>query len=103
MYDDEDAAGCERRSGVLHDLPRLGQVEHDPVESRFVDALVAVADLDSVALERVRPEECLHVLLGPTSEVLTELVADDLGARPQQRERAERRSPTPDSSTLAPG
>ncbi len=82
VYDDEDAAGCERPLRVLHDLPRLGQVEHDPVESDFVDSLVAVADLDPVVLERVRPSERLHVLLGATREVLAELVAHDLRACP---------------------
>ena len=48
----EDAAGVQRPLGVLHDLPRLGQVEHDPVETGQVDALVAVAQLDAVAVDR---------------------------------------------------
>ncbi len=35
--------------GVRHDPPRLGQVEHDPVEVPLVDPLVDVAHLDPVA------------------------------------------------------
>ena len=40
--------------GVRHHLPRLGQVEHDPVEAGLVDALVAVALLDPVAVDAPR-------------------------------------------------
>ena len=46
---DEDAAEAQRLLGVGHHVPRLGQVEHDPVEVGAVDALVAVAELDVVA------------------------------------------------------
>ena len=53
--------------GVLHDLPRLGQVEHDAVEVGLVDALVAVAQLDAVAVERLVAEERRDVRLRPAS------------------------------------
>ena len=49
-------SACDR---VLHHAPRLGQVEHDPVEVVLVDAFVDVADLD---VERhVVAEEPVHV------------------------------------------
>ena len=72
---DEDAAGAQRSLGVLHHLPRLGQVEHDAVEVGVVDALVAVAHLDAVAAT-VGAEEASTLLLGPVGEVVAELVAD---------------------------
>ena len=36
---DEDAAGPQRLDRVLHDAPRLGEVEHDAIEVALVDAL----------------------------------------------------------------
>ena len=52
--------GHERLGRVLHDPPRLGQVEHDAVEVALVDAFVDVAHLD---VERdVGAEEAVHVL-----------------------------------------
>src|SRR3546814_1932147 len=48
----QQAAGVQGSGGVLHDLPRLRQVEHHAVEVSLVDALVAVALLDLVALDR---------------------------------------------------
>ena len=92
--------GCSAPLGVLHDLPRLGQVEHDPVEVGLVDALVAVAELDAVALERLGAEERRDVRLGPVGEVLAELVADDVGAGPQHRHRQRAR---PDARLEDPG
>ena len=57
---EQDAAGPQRLERVLHDAPRLGEVEHDAVEVAFLDALVDVADLD---VERhVVAEEPVHVL-----------------------------------------
>ena len=43
---EEDAARPQRFERVLHDAPRLGQVEQDPVEVVLLDALVDVAHLD---------------------------------------------------------
>ena len=55
----ENAAGPQRVERVLHDAPRLGEIEHDPIEIAFVDALVDVAHLD---VERdVVAEEAVHV------------------------------------------
>ena len=84
---DEDPAGVQRPRRVLHDLPRLGQVEHDPVEVGLVDALVAVALLDPVARRHLVAEEGGDVLGRPRGEVLAQLVADDVGAGPQHRHR----------------
>ena len=39
----QDPAGSQRGLGVLHHLPRLGEVEHDAVEVVDLDALVDVA------------------------------------------------------------
>ena len=78
-------AGAQRLAGVRHHLPRLGEVEHHPVEVVLVDALVAVAQLDVVALERVGAEERAHVGARPVGEVLAQLVADDLRAPAQHR------------------
>ncbi len=61
---DEDPARPQHALGVRHDLPRLGQVEHDPVERPVVDAVVAVAELDAVARQRVVAEERPHVVAG---------------------------------------
>jgi hypothetical protein len=72
---DEDAARAEGLLGVGHDLPGLGEVEHDAVEVGAVDALVAVALLDVVALEVLRAEERLDVAPGPRREVGPQLVA----------------------------
>ena len=74
-------------SACGHDAPRLREVEHDAVERTVVDALVAVAQLDPVALERVGAEEAAHVGAGPVGEVLAQLVADDVGAPAQHRHR----------------
>ena len=53
--------GRKRLLGVLHDAPRLGEVEHDAVEVVDVDAVVDVAHLD---VERdVGAEEALDVAL----------------------------------------
>ena len=43
---EQDAAGVQRRLGVLHDAPRLGEIEEDAIEVVDLDALVDVADLD---------------------------------------------------------
>ena len=57
---EQDPAGNERLGRVLHDPPRFGEVEHDPVDLALVDAFVDVAHLD---LERhVGAEEAVHVL-----------------------------------------
>ena len=88
---EQDAAGHERVGRVLHDPPRLGQVEHDAVELALVDAVVDVADLD---VERdVGAEEAVHVLDRALGEVVADLVAGDVtrradGAQERGRERA---------------
>ena len=100
---DEDAARAQRPLGVLHDLPRLGQVEHDAVEVGLVDALVAVAQLDAVARRALGAEEATTFLARSVGEVVAQLVADDLGARPRSSVIDSAPEPTPDSSTRAPG
>ena len=56
---EQDPARVQRALGVLHDPPRLGQVEQDAVEVVDVDAVVDVAHLD---VERdVGAEEALDV------------------------------------------
>ena len=100
---EEDPARVQRPRGVLHDLPRLGQVEHDAVEVGLVDALVAVAHLDAVAVEHLVAEEARDVLDGPGREVVAELVARRLSAPARSRVIDSAPDPTPDSSTRAPG
>ncbi len=58
----EEPAGLQHRFGLRDHLPRLGQVEHHPVEHAEcrVDALVAVGDVDVVAVERRLAEEALR-------------------------------------------
>ena len=56
---EQDPARPQRLERVLHDAPRLGQVEHDPVEVVLVDALVDVAHLDRRAGRLA--EEPVHV------------------------------------------
>ena len=85
VYAIEDAAGAQRLHRVRHHLPRLGQVEHHAVDVALVDALVAVAQVQVVPIERLLAEEALHVGAGPVEEVLAQLVADDLGAVAQHR------------------
>ena len=68
----------ERLLGVLHDLPRLGEIEHHPIEIGLVDSVVAVAQFDSIAGHGFVAEERRHVLLGAVSEVFAQLVADDV-------------------------
>ena len=65
---------CMARAACLATAPRLGQVEHHPVEIGFVDALVGVADLDLVVRQRILTQERGHVALGPAGEVLPQLV-----------------------------
>ena len=91
---DEDPARAQHDLGVRHDLPRLGQVEHDPVERPVggIDPFVAVAAADVVAGERVGAEEPADVGAGPVGEVLADLVADDVGAPAQHRHRQRARS-----------
>ena len=66
-YAEQDPAGCERPFGVGHDLPRLGQVEHDPVEPVLVDPEIDVALQHLVAL--IRAEKGRDVRLRPLGEV----------------------------------
>ena len=81
-------AGVQGVLGVLHHLPRLGQVEHDPVEVGLVDALVEVADLArGSARARRSPRKAATLACARAGEVLAELVADDVGAGPQHRHR----------------
>ena len=96
----EDPAGHEGLGGMGHDLPRLGQVEHDAVQVGLVDALVAVPDLDPVAAERLVAEEVRHVGLGPGREVLADLVADDSAPA---RSRVIDSAPEPDARLEHPG
>src|SRR6185503_876381 len=72
----EDPAGLQHALSVRDDLPRLGEVEDDTIERAVVDALVAVAELDSIAIQGGGPEEAAHVRAGAVGEVLAELVAD---------------------------
>jgi ferredoxin len=78
---DEDATRAQRVARVLHDLPRLGQVEHDAVEIGHLDACVRVAHLEVVPRHRLLVEERRHV--GRVIDNAPE--------------------PTPDSSTRCPG
>ena len=98
----QHAAAVHGAGGVLDHPPRLGQVEHHPVEVGLVDALVDVALLDRVPVERVAAEEGGHVLDRPVGEVLAQLVAGTTApARTSVIDSAP--DPTPDSSTRAPG
>ena len=54
---DQDPAAGQRRLGVLHHLPGLGQVQDDPIQVLVVDALVAVPDLHPVPLHRLDAAE----------------------------------------------
>ena len=83
--DDPACAECARR--VRHHVPRLGEVEHDPVETRLVDPLVAVADLDVVVRFELGTDERVHVLLRLRREVGPDLVAGDVRSGPQHRHR----------------
>ncbi len=77
---EQDPAGVQRRLRVLHDPPRLGEVEEDAVEVVDADAVVDVAHLD---VERdVGAEEALDVAARAPGEVVADLVAGDVtGAR----------------------
>ena len=96
----QDPARAQGALGVLDDPPRLGQVEHDPVEPGLVDPVVDVADLDAVAVEHLLAEEGDHVGPGPVGEVLPQLVAGDHRAGPQQ---GHRQRPRPDAGLEDPG
>jgi len=70
----QDPAREERFPCVGDRLPRLGQVEDDPVDLPLVDPLVDVADLDLVV--RAFPEVPAHRPGAARSEVLPHLVGD---------------------------
>ena len=99
----QDAAGPERFERVLHDAPRLGEVEHDPVEAALLDAFVDVAYLDGE--RNVFAEETVHVLDRALREVVADLVAGDVARSARSRSSAvvSAPEPTPDSRMRAPG
>ena len=49
----DDPSGPKHTLGVRDDAPRLGKVQDDAVERAAVDPLVAVSELDVVAVERL--------------------------------------------------
>ena len=93
--------GRSALAAEVHDLPRLGQIEHHPVEVCFVDAVVGVADVDVVAVQDVLAEETGDVAAGSVGEVLADLVARDVGAGPEHphRQRPAAESRLEDAST----
>ena len=80
--------GCSAPLGVLDDLPRLGQVEHDAVEARSRRCPRSSRGARPGSA-RAPPRRgttatfCVRLL----GEVLAELVADDVGAGPQHGHR----------------
>src|SRR5258708_22784016 len=76
----ENATRSQRAHRVLHDSPRLRQIEHDPIEVTFVDAFVDVTHLD-VEWDVVA-EETVHVGARARREVVADLVARDVPGGP---------------------
>ena len=86
---------------MLHDLPRLGEIEEHAVELVDVDAVVHVADLD---VERAgRAEERLDVAVRTVGEVVAELVAVHVTRGPIARSSVVVSAPEPDAGLEDPG
>ena len=95
---------AERGLGVLHDPPRLGQVEEDAVEVVDLDAVVDVAHLDRRAGRRGRGSSRRCGGRGRRSR----RAARSRGRGPagpiaRSNVIVSAPEPTPDSSTFAPG
>ena len=64
---------------MRNDLPRLGKIEHGPIEAGLVDSVIGTSQLHVVAVEHLLTQDRADVLLGSLGEVLAKLVAGDVG------------------------
>ena len=80
----DDPAGVECLGRVGNDLPRLREVEDDPVVVAARDALVRVPHLDVVPTEGIVAQHGGDVGHGTGREVVANLVAGDHSSCPEK-------------------
>ena len=83
----QDPAAAQYPRRVRHDPPRFGQVEHETIDLHVVDAVVGVALLDGVALERLFAQEVAHVAHRAVGEIGALFVRGDHRAGAQHGHR----------------
>jgi hypothetical protein len=83
----QDATGDKRVGKVRDDPPWFRKVKHGAIEAVMSKGLVTVTQMDVIAIIHTVAEKETNVPSGPRRKVLANLVARDVGAKTEQRDR----------------
>lgn len=70
---------------MADDPPWFREVKENPIDVLFLDSLIDIADLDTVA--RVLTKQIPNICLGPLREILADLISDDRTSRSKRDQR----------------